>query len=50
MYIKFSNSLSKDVFTFNLFFKICYKFCTFNVIGKDNSAINCITVQHKDKL
>jgi hypothetical protein len=31
-----------------LFTKKFYKFCTFNVIFKDNTAINCITVQHKE--
>jgi hypothetical protein len=25
-----------------------YKFCTFDAICKDNAAINCITVQHKE--
>jgi hypothetical protein len=29
------------------FVKKFYKFCTFSAICKDNSAINCITVQHK---
>jgi hypothetical protein len=29
------------------FIKLFYKFCTFNVICNDNSAINCITVHHK---
>jgi hypothetical protein len=26
-----------------------YKCCTFNMIFRDNAAINCITVQHKKK-
>jgi hypothetical protein len=29
------------------FMKKFYKFYTFNVIFKDNAAINCITVQNK---
>jgi hypothetical protein len=29
------------------YIKPFYKFCTFNVICNDNSAINCITVHHK---
>jgi hypothetical protein len=29
------------------FIKKFYKFCTFNVICKDNAVVNCITVQHK---
>jgi hypothetical protein len=29
------------------FIKKFYKFCTFNAICIDNTAINCITVQHK---
>jgi hypothetical protein len=40
-------SCREDVFTFNLFIKKFYKFCTFSAIFKDNAAINCITVQHK---
>jgi hypothetical protein len=31
------------------FFQTFYKFCTFNVICKDNAAMNCITVQHTQK-
>jgi hypothetical protein len=30
------------------FIKKFYKFCTFNIFHKDNAAINCITVQHKN--
>jgi hypothetical protein len=30
------------------FTKKFYKFCTFNAIRKDNAAINCIIVQHKE--
>jgi hypothetical protein len=29
------------------FIKKFYKSCTFNMIFKDNAAVNCITVQHK---
>jgi hypothetical protein len=36
-------SRREDVFTFYAL----HGFCTFNVICKDNAAINCITVQHK---
>jgi hypothetical protein len=32
---------------FTYFINAFYKFCTFNVIWKDNAAINCITVEHK---
>jgi hypothetical protein len=32
----------------NFFIKKFYKLCTFNAICKDNAAINCITVQHKN--
>jgi hypothetical protein len=31
------------------FIRKVYKFYTFNVMYKDNAAINCITVQHKEK-
>jgi hypothetical protein len=30
------------------FAKKFYKFCTFGAICKDNAAINCITVKHKN--
>jgi hypothetical protein len=32
------------------FIKEFYKCCTFNAVFKDNAAIICITVQHKDKV
>jgi hypothetical protein len=37
----------EDVLTFNLFFKKCYKFYTFNTICKNNAEINYVSVQHK---
>jgi hypothetical protein len=40
----------EDVSHFIYFFKKFYKFCTFNAVCKNNSAINCITVQHKIKV
>jgi hypothetical protein len=30
------------------FIKKFYKFCNFNAFCKDNAAINCITIQHKE--
>jgi hypothetical protein len=33
--------------TFYLFYKEILEILYFNVICKDNSAVNCITVQHK---
>jgi hypothetical protein len=35
------------MFSHLIYFKKKYKFCTLNAICKDNSAINCDTVQHK---
>jgi hypothetical protein len=32
------------------FIKKIYKYCTFNVIYNDNSAISCVTLQHKKGL
>jgi hypothetical protein len=40
-------SRSEDVFIKIYFIKRFYKFCTFNAICKDDSAINYITIQHK---
>jgi hypothetical protein len=42
-------SRREDVFTFNLLHKEI-GFCTLIAICKDNSAINCITVQRKKKV
>jgi hypothetical protein len=39
-------SRREDVFTLNLLKIKFYTFFTFNVICKDNAAINCITVEH----
>jgi hypothetical protein len=36
-----------DVFTLICSIKKFYKFSTFNAIFKDNAAINCVTVKHK---
>jgi hypothetical protein len=32
----------------HFFFKKVYKFHTFNAICKDNAAVNCVTLQHKE--
>jgi hypothetical protein len=42
-------SRHEDFFSFNYIIKKFYKYCTFNVICKDNAAINYIrpNVQHK---
>jgi hypothetical protein len=39
-------SRREDVFMFHLLLKEV--FCAFSAICKDNDAINCITVQHKE--
>lgn len=36
-----------DVFTLIHFVKKFYNVCAFNVIYKDNNAMNCIIIQHK---
>jgi hypothetical protein len=41
-------SVTMKMFSYLIYFiKKFYKFCTFNVICKDNVAINYIIVQHK---
>jgi hypothetical protein len=41
-------SVAVKVFSHLIYFiKTFYKSCTFNVICKDNAAINCISVRHK---
>jgi hypothetical protein len=40
-------SRCEDVFKLNLVKK--YKLCSLNAMCKDNAAINCITVQHRNK-
>jgi hypothetical protein len=44
---KCSFSRREDVLTFNSHFLKRFKFCTFSTLYKDNSVINCITVEHK---
>jgi hypothetical protein len=42
-------SVAVKMFSHLIYFtKQFYKFCTFNAICKDNAALNCITVQHKE--
>jgi hypothetical protein len=43
-------SVAVKIFSHLIYFKKkFYKFCTFNVLCKDNAAINCITVHHKKR-